>query len=499
MLRNTLSTAAALAACVATAQASLNMSDSSFKLFKSSLSQLAEVYLPGSEEFANATVRWGAGQTPHYDMIVKVATEEDVQESILYANANDKPFHAISGAHATTTYLNNITNAVGIFMRGMNDIFIVDDGDTALIQGGILNGDVIDFLGLHDKQTMTTACACVGYVSPILGGGHGWNQGRYGLASDQLVSARMVLANGTAITVNESSPDLFWAIRGAGHNFGLVTQAEIKIYDKKPVVDGWAVSGYFFTHDKMEDVVAVANTWMTAANRSVSLEHYVVFSFDPEVDPVNPIVIIWVIYQGADTVPAQYTDPFVAMSPINTESGITDLGGVSRFTGADSDGPSCTKGYTRSLVPVSADTYDAPSLREVIDIMTTFPAEFRSSAVLLESYSTNRVGEIPSDSTAYPDRNGQLLFSPFMTYDKNASLDALAWDYAGKIRDTMINGTNKPYESYINYARGDETTEQLYGYEPWRLEKLRKLKKEYDPFGKFNFFAPILGEDGQPL
>jgi len=82
MLRNTLSTATALAAWVATAQASLNMSDTSFKLFKSSLSQLAEVYLPGSEEFANATVRWGAGQTPHYDMIVKVATEEDVQETV---------------------------------------------------------------------------------------------------------------------------------------------------------------------------------------------------------------------------------------------------------------------------------------------------------------------------------------------------------------------------------------------------------------------------------
>ena len=169
----------------------------------------------------------------------------------------------------------------------MNDIVIADDGDIALIQGGILNGDVTDFLWAHDKQTMTTACACVGYISPILGGGHGWNQGRYGLASDQLVSARMVLANGTVITVDESNSDLFWAIRGAGHNFGIVTEAEIKIYDKKPDVDQWAVSGYFYTHDKMEDVVSVANSWMVMANRSVSLEHYVVFSFDPEVDPVN--------------------------------------------------------------------------------------------------------------------------------------------------------------------------------------------------------------------
>lgn len=136
-----------------------------------------------------------------------------------------------------------------------------------------------------------------------------------------------------------------------------------------------------------------------------------------------------------------------------TDSGVTDLAGVSKYTGADRNGPSCTKGYTRSLVPVSADTYDKISLRKVINIMKTFPSEFRSSAVLLESYSTNRVGQIPSDSTAYPDRDGQLLFSPFMTYEKNVSLDAAAWDFAGQIRDMLIEGTGKAYEAYINYAR----------------------------------------------
>jgi hypothetical protein len=198
-----------------------------------------------------------------------------------------------------------------------------------------------------------------------------------------------------------------------------------------------------------------------------------------------------VIYQDA-TIPARYTDPFYALEPFSTDSGITNLAGVSVFTGADRDGPSCEKGLTRSLVPVSADTYNVTSLREVLDIMTTFPPEFRSSAVLLESYSTNRVGQIPSDSTAYPDRDGQLLYSPFMTYEPNATLDTLAWDYAGRIRDTMIEGTGKMYEAYVNYARGDETTEELYGYEEWRLERLRRLKKEYDPHGRFNLFAPII-------
>jgi FAD/FMN-containing dehydrogenase len=212
---------------------------------------------------------------------------------IIYANANNKPFHAISGAHAITAYLNKVENAVGIFMRGMDNITITKNGDTALIGGGILNGDVLDYLWAHKKQTMTTACACVGYISPILGGGHGWNQGRYGLAADQLVSARMVLANGTAVTVNaDRNPDLFWAIRGAGHNFGIVTRAEIKIYDRKPSLDQWTVDVFYFTHDKMEEVVGIANTWLESTNRPVRLDHYIMFYFDTKVDPVNVRPII---------------------------------------------------------------------------------------------------------------------------------------------------------------------------------------------------------------
>ena len=82
MLRKILLTACALPAYMVTAQSFSNPQNAELDDFASSLSELAEVYYPGSEEFANATIRWGAGQTPHYDMIVKVATEEDVQEAV---------------------------------------------------------------------------------------------------------------------------------------------------------------------------------------------------------------------------------------------------------------------------------------------------------------------------------------------------------------------------------------------------------------------------------
>lgn len=170
----------------------------------------------------------------------------------------------------------------------MNNITIVDDGGAALIEGGVSTGDIIPYLWSLGKQTMTTGCDCVGYIAPILGGGHGWLQGRYGLAADQLISARLVLANGSAITVSEeSNPELFWAIRGAGHNFGVVTQAKIKIYDREQEQDQWAASGFVFTHDKMEAVFGLANEWLESPERPVSLLQYGLIAHNPEVDPVN--------------------------------------------------------------------------------------------------------------------------------------------------------------------------------------------------------------------
>jgi FAD/FMN-containing dehydrogenase len=198
------------------------------------------------------------------------------------------------------------------------------------------------------------------------------------------------------------------------------------------------------------------------------------------------------IYYNGPAIPTEYTDPLYGLSPISVEQNIVRIVDMNKYTEADRDGAACAKGLTRAVLPVSADTYNLPTLRKVLDILTAMPLEFRSSVVFLEAYATNKVGEIPSDSTAYPDRDGQLLLAPLLNYAKNASLDATAWEINSKIRDALVEGTGKKLEAYVNYARGDESVEEVYGYEPWRLEKLRRLKHEYDPYGRFNFFAPIV-------
>ena len=79
-----------------------------------------------------------------------------------------------------------------------------------------------------------------------------------------------------------------------------------------------------------------------------------------------------------------------------------------------------------------------------------------------------------------------------MFYPPSAANDALAFQYGDRARKLWIQGqAPRPLNAYSNYAYGDETLEQVFGYEPWRLERLRALKKRWDPRGKFNFYNPI--------
>lgn len=119
----------------------------------------------------------------------------------------------------------------------------------------------------------------------MLGGGHGFLQAKYGLLADQLLEARVVLANGTVVTVSNSShADLFWAIRGAGHNFGIVTEFEYKIYDV--LADNmWTYEAFIFPGDKLEALYEVTEVMMK--NQPPEVVNYAIFLLLPEIDPIH--------------------------------------------------------------------------------------------------------------------------------------------------------------------------------------------------------------------
>ncbi|KAJ4355367.1 uncharacterized protein N0V89_003383 [Didymosphaeria variabile] len=468
------------------------------KDLKPSLAQAAEIYTPGTQAFDEAKTRWAVNINPAFDAIVKVTSEKDVQATVAYANARGVPFLAFNGGHGFSKTLNNFKGGIGISMRGMKNVTISNErtekGPVAYVQGGAKSGEVIGTAWAAGTTIVAGACDCTGFTGVTLGGGHGWMQGQYGLAIDNVVSYRLVLSNSTAITVSaDSYPDLFWGMRGAGHNFGIVTQVNYQLHDRKTTADeGFSTKVYVFKQDKLEAVFNALNTWIRAKSRPVELTHFGVILNNPDVD-TKPIIQLLVFWQGP-SFPKKYSDPLDALKPFSVTSNYTDLAGANALSGSSLDGPNCAGGFGRQTFPVDLAEWSPANLRKVLDIFAELPGTgLETSAMLLEAYAVNGVRLVDAASTAYPLRDGNILAAPTFTYDAtNATQDALAYSYGKKVREAMLAGTGERLGAYVNYAIGDESNEAVYGYEKWRLERLRGLKKKYDPKGAFGFFEKIL-------
>ena len=125
-------------------------------------------------------------------------------------------------------------------------------------------------------------------MGAALGGGLGRYQGFYGLLADNIVDADLVLADGSIITVSDSSyPDLFWALKGAGHNFGIVTRFTLKTYES-PVQD-WYFAQFVFTQDKLESFVTAVNKMMKNGTQPKELMNYFLYAWNPAISTTEVI------------------------------------------------------------------------------------------------------------------------------------------------------------------------------------------------------------------
>jgi len=458
------------------------------------LSPDATILTSSEPLFTNATDRWRHFHSPEIGLVVNAASEQDVQEAVRYANKHNMPFIARSGGHGATEALGAAKNTLQIDMRGMNHVIISNDGKTAKIGGGARVKEIVQELWDAGKQTVTGICECVGISATILGGGHGWLQGQYGLATDQVVEARMILSNGTAVTVSDySNPDLFWAIRGAGHNFGLVTEWKYRIHDIKH--QNWSYEMFIFTGDKLEAIYELTNEMMKSQPPEVI--HWAYMLKIPEIDPVHPIIFYAIICDGPASKTLEYGTPIRDLGPVVNDAGETTMPALASLTYMSLDTAGCAYGFTGLRYPIGMNTYNVASVRKVYDefdrMMSSTP-ELSGSFFLLEGYSTHAVKAVPEESTAFAHRSDELLLTPYIMYKPDAKIDPIAKAFGATMRQYLLDGTEDPgkLRAYVNYAYGDETMQAMYGWEEWRLTKLRELKKVWDPESRMRWYNPIV-------
>ncbi|RAL04785.1 FAD-binding oxidoreductase [Aspergillus ibericus CBS 121593] len=458
------------------------------------LSNGAQIILPHNAGFVQATQRWSLFDPPHFTAVVEVGTEEDIATTVKFANKNNIPFLAVTGSHGTIACLGKF-NGIEIRMRKLNSTVISEDGKTATFGGGKRSGEVIEALWAAGKQTVSGICECTGFLGPALGGGHGVLQGKYGIASDQFVSMRMVTADGAIREVSSSGPnsDLWWAMQGAGHNFGIVTSITSKVYD---VPDGglWSYETYVFSYDKVEAVFETIN-WLAQHQPPGMFNRDVIYR-NPSVDPKNPILQVDLLQESVSAVAPNFTSPFRKLGPMSVGSGSGTYKDIPKWTGVNFNSIACNVADTSKIrFPIGLVSYNATAQQALMDTFSQVigpDSPFNVSQVLFEGYSMYGVKAVPDNATAFPHRGDNQLVTVAMVNAPRPELDAQAVRIGNKLRQVLLEGSGSTeLHAYVNYAAGTESLQNLYGFEPWRLKRLKELKAKYDPQDRFGYYAPI--------
>lgn len=343
--------------------------------------------------------------------------------------------------------------------------------------------------------TATGSCDCVGLLGPALGGGMGRYEGFYGLVSDNIISMNVVLADGSEVKVSPTSNnDLWWAMRGAGHNFGIVTSFDLKIYPRSS--DAWWYGTYLYTGNQLEDLIKVTNAMTKNGTTPKELMYFGVMTVIPAIDPKNPTLIWTIYYVGSQKQAEPYVKPFLDLGPFSIKNDSVPYPEIPDATGTGRNTPVCEDGLSRIYGPVGLQTINAIASRSVYNSLRDFVGTnlvYNRTAVLFEGYSTVGVHAQPAADSAYPHREENLMTSITTEYAYNPSLDAAAWKWTREATQILRNGQpdRKP-STYVNYAMSDEPLEQIYGYEPWRLQRLKSLKAKYDPNNRFRYYVPII-------
>lgn len=161
------------------------------------------------------------------------------------------------------------------------------------------------------------------------------------------------------------------------------------------------------------------------------------------------------------------------------------------------DTAGCAMGLTGLRFPVGLKSYDTKAIRKLYNEMDdTFRKvpELTGTLFLLEGYSTQGVQAVDEKSTAFPHRSDKLVLTPYVMYAPNATIDPLAQAFGERMRQILLQASDDPdhLRAYVNYAHGTESVSAVYGFEDWRLEKLRHLKKKWDPENRMKYYVPIV-------
>ena len=220
---------------------------------------------PGDDRYTAATAIWAKPVGPMPRVVAHCRTAQDVQAAIQAARDNDLALSVRGGGHDWAGRA--LCDGIVIDLTAMNDVTLSPDNRSARISGGARASDVFAVTDPRGLALVTGSCSSVGMTGLTLGGGYGSLIARFGLALDNLLAAEVVLADGRIVTASlNNEEDLFWALRGGGGNFGVVTAMQHRTHHLPSVRSGMLLFSFAEARAVLEgcaDIMAAAPEELT--------------------------------------------------------------------------------------------------------------------------------------------------------------------------------------------------------------------------------------------
>ena len=265
----------------------------------------AETLRPGDEGYDDAARVFFATGAPA--LVVRPRDPGEVAQAVRHAVRHDLPLSVRSGGHSPLGHSTN-TGGLVIDLRHLDEVEVLDAGRRLVrVGGGATWGQVATALDPHGWGITSGDTADVGVGGLTLGGGVGWMVRRHGLAVDNLVGARVVTADGRLVTASaEEHPDLFWALRGGGGNFGVVVDFDFVAQEVTSVHHGSVVY-------QLDDTADLVRRWRDAM-RGAPEELSSTLVLAPSMPSAPPMAMVLLCYAGAAG--ADVADADAAIEPL---------------------------------------------------------------------------------------------------------------------------------------------------------------------------------------
>jgi FAD/FMN-containing dehydrogenase len=402
-------------------------------------------------------------------LVVRARTPQDVAAALALARRAGLEVSVRGGGHNVAGRA-VAEGGVMISLADMKTIAVDPERTTATAGGGVTWGELNDAAGAHGLAVTGGAVSTTGIAGYTLGGGLGWLMARYGLASDNLLAVELVTAAGEVLEVDASShPDLFWALRGGGGNFGVATSFTYRLH---PV---GTITGGLIAHpiDAAPELLRFYRDAVAGASDDLSVFAGLVHAPDGS----GAKLAAFVVFHAGDPETAQRElAPFTNWgSPLMAQVGPMPYPVMNTMLDAgypDGAFNYWLSSFTRGLPDALIDS--------AVERFATVPSPM--TAMLFEHFhgAVTRVG--PTE-TAVPHRDpGWNLLLPSVWTDPAATDANIRWT-----RETFAalrrHFSARRWLNYLGDDQGDDAIRDAYGP---NYERLRVVKRRYDPDNVFH-------------